>query len=401
MYTKSNSNSLLQSPINNKEKKTLYKQHYYKPIFAKGKGRTLDPTHFETSLLDQKKFQKMQTGGLFSPQCLFSNNESYTSQNNSHMFPDSKNNKSVCFTKRKGVKSNRINGRPNSPNCSNSPNIKLASIKEDDGIRSRQKVKERNTRNITQNDSMHSDTNDISMSRIKNSSYMYSQYSKSQIGLKSTANIISKYYDSRLDASMKSAKSHASGLTVKYMGNLSENMELLSNRLTRQINNALDHHTSSDPKGPPAIFGVPFDVILAPGKSSTKTIELKTNTFCLIKLIYENFEGSFSVSINNHSNIQYYLANKFATLANGKYDYYFNVQNFKLEVPLATDPTDIKKDIHHNKELHMKVYAVTGCEFDILFQCSAGQRRKTLDSNNNNITIKSAKASNFELNNSY
>lgn len=89
----------------------------------------------------------------------------------------------------------------------------------------------------------------------------------------------------------RTIKKSTSAFSIRHQHSFKDNIKLLTRKLNRE--QPISVSSKIDPRvlGLPAIYGVPFDLKLVAKNSINKQIELRPNTFQLIKIIYTNLKG--------------------------------------------------------------------------------------------------------------
>lgn len=115
-----------------------------------------------------------------------------------------------------------------------------------------------------------------------------------------------------------------------------------------------------DKNAPAEIFGMPIEINLDYGKKVVKLIELKDNSFNIIKVYTDDYEGKLTVFSPSADNVNFYVSKLTSDPSERENDFHSKKAAFTLKI--TSNNNDAKC-------IYIKMQAKYHCHFELIFNC--------------------------------
>ena len=145
----------------------------------------------------------------------------------------------------------------------------------------------------------------------------------------------------------------------KYNKEFLEQLDCVSTKINRDSCIMFDPNAHQK-KSSPTISGMPIEIHLDDGKKVIKLVELIDNSFNIIKIHTDHYEGKLVLSTKNTDNVDFYVSRFTSNPSEADHDFHYKKTGFTLKV--TNGPND-------PKYIYIKMLVKFQCNFELQFIC--------------------------------
>lgn len=145
----------------------------------------------------------------------------------------------------------------------------------------------------------------------------------------------------------------------KYNKEFIEQVDCVSTKINRDSCIMFDP-SANQKNATPTISGMPVEIHLDDGKKVIKLVELIDNSFNIIKIYTDHYEGKLVLLTKNTDNVDFYVSRFTSNPSETDHDLHYKTTGFTLKI--ANGPND-------PKYIYIKMLVKFQCKFELTFIC--------------------------------